>query len=121
MTSGVYVRGLSIEDRFWNQVRKTNDCWEWTGALDKDGYGIITICGKAKRVHRISWEWNTKIPLGNKCVLHKCDNTKCVNPDHLWAGSQHENMLDMTNKGRRGTWHPVGKLNPNYKHGKRVK
>ncbi len=77
----------------------SSECWFWMGALDTGGYGLMqsTISSKA---HRISWTlFHGNIPKDKK-VLHKCDNRNCVNPDHLFLGSQYDNVHDMIAKGR---------------------
>ena len=74
-------------------------CWNWV-SINKAGYGMIDIDGKTYRAHRYSWEAsNGKIPDG-LCVCHKCDNPRCVNPDHLFLATHQENMKDMYDKGR---------------------
>jgi len=89
-----------LEERFFRHVNKTPYCWQWTGASRKGSYGYIRINGRLHKVNRVAWElFKGKIPDG-KYVLHKCDNTKCVNPEHLWLGTQKENMADMKAKGR---------------------
>jgi hypothetical protein len=81
--------------RFWNKVTKTKKCWIWNAA-NKDGYGRF---GR-KYAHRISFEWHIgKIPEG-LFVCHHCDNPSCVNPEHLFVGSNLDNVLDMISKGR---------------------
>ena len=93
----------SKEMRFWNKTKKQKSgCWEWTGSKFKSGYGQVRIKRKLARAHRIAWELvNGPIPKG-MCVLHRCDNPPCVNPDHLFLGTQSENMQDMVEKDRRG-------------------
>jgi len=95
-------------ERFWNKVKQStpNNCWLWV-ASKTGGYGRFRIDGKVRKAHRVSWEiHNGSIPNG-LCVLHNCDNPPCVNPGHLWLGTQEENILDMKRKGRgRG---PTGK------------
>ena len=87
--------------RFWAKVDKTKDCWEWTASKDGKGYGHFGVKGKMVVSHRVSWMLaNGDIP-ENGCILHKCDNPLCVRPDHLFLGSQQDNMLDMSQKGRR--------------------
>ena len=74
-------------------------CWEWLGYLDKGGYGAIKVSGVPKQAHRVSWELHRgDIPEG-KMVLHKCNNSKCVNPNHLYVGTHRDNMLDAIKAG----------------------
>ena len=82
---------------FLGQYRVTNNgCWNWTGFLDRDGYGRSSK-GTA---HRVAWEiWNGPIPEG-KFVCHHCDNPSCVNPDHLFIGDALANNRDRSKKGR---------------------
>lgn len=81
--------------------KKENGCWLWIGAKHRQGYGNIGIKGKAQLVHRVIWEMeNGHIPEGMK-VCHKCDITSCCNPDHLFLGSQKDNMKDCRIKGRK--------------------
>jgi hypothetical protein len=73
-------------------------CWPWMGCIGNRGYGVISHIS----THRLSWELHRgPIPNG-KHVLHSCDNKRCVNPSHLFIGSQADNMKDMTLKGRHG-------------------
>lgn len=86
-----------IADRFWPKVQKTDVCWLWIGATSA-GYGRIGR-GRAKD-HEVSWELhNGPVPHG-LWVLHKCDNPPCVRPDHLFLGTQSDNMKDAEAKGR---------------------
>lgn len=92
-----------VEDRFLKYVNKTNTCWVWTGAIGKNGYGTLTVNKKFKASHRIAYElYKGEIPKGLE-VCHTCDNTKCVNPEHLWVGTHSQNMRDKYNKGRSNT------------------
>ena len=95
------------EERFWAKVDKSgpNGCWLWTSTRLPKGYGVISINGKTQYAHRISWELhNGLIPNHDSphgmCVLHKCDNPSCVNPAHLFLGSNADNMRDRDEKGR---------------------
>lgn len=87
------------------KTNKTTGCWEWTAYMDAYGYGKISMYGSRCMAHRASWITHRgPIPSG-LCVLHRCDNPPCINPDHLWIGTFHENALDASRKGRLG--HPA--------------
>lgn len=92
-----------LQERFWEKVVKTSDCWLWTGDKHPFGYGRIWVVGKGPiNSHRVSWEiHNGPIPKG-KHILHICDNPVCVRPDHLQLGSQADNVQDMLSKDRNG-------------------
>lgn len=91
---------LSVEDRFWTKVLKTDGCWLWTGGGTRTGYGTFYIEGRMQGAHVASWKL-TYGPLTDRlCVLHKCDNPKCVRPDHLFIGTYKDNTQDMIAKGR---------------------
>lgn len=91
--------------RFWDKVSKTETCWLWTASTLQGGYGGFYFDGKLRKAHRIAYEQTFgAIPAGSgyhgTCVLHRCDNTKCVRPDHLFLGTNHDNVMDMLAKGR---------------------
>lgn len=75
-------------------------CLLWAGPINERGYGQIGVSGGKWRVHRLAWALaNGDIPLGMH-VLHRCDVRTCVNPLHLFLGSNADNVADMVNKGR---------------------
>ncbi len=85
--------------RFWAKVSKTENCWEWTGALQRNGYGWFRYNGKMGKAHRYSHLISKGDP-GKLCVLHRCDNKRCVRPDHLFLGTVADNNADCIKKGR---------------------
>lgn len=104
------------EKRFWKFVDKKsdNECWNWLGGIKDTGRGNFYLDGKTIQAHRMSWLIHFgEIPDGLD-VLHTCDNGKCVNPNHLFLGTQLDNIRDMESKGRavhlRGDNDPKSKL-----------
>lgn len=86
--------------RFWSRVKKSPKCWEWIGYKTADGYGQYYHVG----AHRIAYYLaHGNIPMG-MCVLHRCDNPVCVNPEHLFIGTDRDNVLDMISK-KRGAYY----------------
>ena len=89
--------------RFWSKVDKTDGCWEWTAATDKDGYGVLGVGRKLLKAHRISYmlAYDVTPEFDDMLVCHTCDNPLCVNPSHLFLGTNKDNVVDSVKKGRR--------------------
>lgn len=93
--------------RFFLKVKVggVDECWLWEGRRLRGGYGQFDMGGGCQMAHRMAWVLkNGTIPTGEgfhgTCVLHKCDNPACVNPEHLFLGTHVDNMSDMVSKGR---------------------
>ena len=92
----------------------TNGCWEWQRSFMEDGYARIRFGGKDYRASRIMWEVTHGEPIPKGLfACHKCDNPKCVNPDHIFLGTAKDNMQDAARKGR--TNKPLPEESPNAK------
>jgi len=102
----------SQEERFWAKIDKSSECWLWQGSKRHKGYGAFCYVRDGQvvqgRAHRYSYELHIgPIPQG-MFVLHICDNPACVRPDHLFLGTNQDNIADMMRKGR----HAVGHYHP---------
>lgn len=86
--------------RFWDNVQKSPGCWLWTAAKRHKGYGAFNVRGENFKAHRLAWELTYgPIPKGMH-VCHRCDTPSCVNPTHLFLGTNQDNVADMFQKGR---------------------
>ncbi|MBA7608334.1 hypothetical protein ES703_15511 [subsurface metagenome] len=89
-----------VQRRFWTKVHKTGNCWLWLAGKSSDGYGSFSIGDHGTNAHRVAYALEVgSIPAGGS-VLHKCDNRACVRPEHLFLGTQLDNVSDMFKKGR---------------------
>lgn len=107
-------RGSSAEDALifagWNVA--ASGCWEFSGHLDPDGYGVITKGRAPYRAHRAAYEvWTGAIPEGH-LIRHTCDNRRCINPAHLLIGLPADNSQDAVERQRmaNGERHGMHKL-----------
>ena len=91
----------NTEQTLWDRsVKIKNGCWEYS-PINIDGYGRMWYKNRAHPAHRLAYKFYNKCSiLKNIKVCHSCDNRCCINPDHLFLGTQKDNMDDMTNKGR---------------------
>jgi predicted HTH transcriptional regulator len=92
-----------------------NDCMPFEGCINTKGYGVIQVAGKQVKAHRLAYCESKGIPLSEiegQVIRHQCDSPNCVNPNHLLAGSQRENIMDRDSRGRqaKGAAHGVSKL-----------
>lgn len=90
-------------------VKEDDDCWIWLSFYDKHGYGRFNLNYKQYLAHRVAYKICYNIDPLTKLVLHNCDNPKCVNPNHLYLGTQKDNVNDAINRFRR--YKPNAKLN----------
>ena len=99
---------------FLAKVDRSGSCWLWTAATDPDGYGRFRFDGENRKAPRVAYALAVGHITDGLCVLHRCDNPRCVRPSHLFVGSRQDNNLDRTAKGRdaKGVQLPQSKLTP---------
>jgi hypothetical protein len=113
--AGVLSHGTP-EERFFGSIQyePNSGCWLWERALWRRGYGRFKINGKYKAAHRFSYEIHHGGIPEDQLILHRCDTPPCVNPNHLFAGTEKDNMVDMVQKGRnpnrKREAHPLARL-----------
>ena len=88
------------KERFWRKVETGDGCWPWLGFCNWYGYGKFQLAGRSCGAHRIAYAIETGTDPGEMHVLHHCDNPPCVNPEHLFIGTNADNVRDKTKKGR---------------------
>jgi len=96
------MKEVDVGHRFWLKVQIPHGgfgCWEWSGAPDPEGYGFFKVRGKMYRAHRYMW-LTVHGTLPQESVLHHCDNPACVNPSHLYLGTQADNIRDRSVRNR---------------------
>ena len=95
----------TLAARFWAKVNKTDACWLWTGAKNRKGYGVINTTAGMSLAHRVSYELSGSPIPPAKHVLHQCDTPGCVNPEHLFLGTNLDNVRDRDSKQRGNQVH----------------
>lgn len=108
------AKRLPIAERLFSRIKKdeVTGCWNWTGGKTGGGYGAIGVNNRTELAHRVSYEWHFGQIADGLFVCHRCDNRACINPDHMFLGTQEQNMSDKTAKQRqaKGEGHGCAKL-----------
>lgn len=93
-------KACNTETDMWKFVTKTSTCWLWTSAVNRKGYGKFSVNKKQWSAHRLAFFLSTGSLPKELMVLHRCDVPACVNPEHLWLGTNQDNVDDKMRKGR---------------------
>lgn len=116
---------LTVLDRFWSKLDKSDGCWLWTAACNRDGYGAFSVNGRMVKAHRFAYE-ELVGPIPDGLVIdHLCRNRECVNPAHLEPVTHVENVRRGRpgDQNRRKTHcpmgHPYDDANTIHKNGRR--
>lgn len=94
---------MEVKERFWSKVdiKGPDECWNWKAGKNESGYGHFWLDQHNVKAHRVSWLLsNGDIP-DKMCVCHKCDNPSCINPSHLFLGTNNDNVKDRNKKNRQ--------------------
>lgn len=106
----------STQERFWEkvQIQQDHECWEWLAGKQSDGYGAFRFAGTMQLAHRVAYKLAKGAFDETLHVLHRCDNPGCVNPAHLFLGTNQDNVDDKVAKNRqqklKGVEHGRAKL-----------
>lgn len=102
------------ERRLFSRLVPNGECWEWTGASNARGYGVLSVRGRQHYTHRLAYLFACGEIPDDMIVCHDCDNPRCCRPEHLFLGTHQDNSDDKYTKGRgnspRGSQRPEAKL-----------
>src|SRR5258708_3043855 len=102
----IAIENIDWNDRFWSKIdrRAPHDCSLWMASRLSNGYGQYRMERTQKLAHRLSFELcNGPIPVDKPYICHFCNNRLCCNPTHLYAGTQKDNLQQMSREGRHGS------------------
>lgn len=112
------IRQTVTPENFWDRLDRSGECWLWTRSKDGNGYGKVWYEGKLWNAHRLAWVLtNGPIPEGRWFVCHRCDTPACCRPEHLFLGTDQDNVRDMWEKRRRD---PSSASSPGSRNGNAV-